>query len=68
MDKELVKDYSATGVGAASGLDMLYAGIEGMLNDGADTPEIKLVIYGLISIITGFFAWRRRKQDAPASA
>ncbi|MBI4000496.1 MAG: hypothetical protein HY348_01765 [Nitrospira defluvii] len=72
MDKDAIKDYSATGLGGVSGMDMLYTGINGMLDNGVDAPEIKLVVYGLIAIITGFFAWRRdhaaqKAQAAPAA-
>lgn len=67
MDAEKVKDYSATGLGSVTGIDMIYSGIEGMLQDGVDAPEVKLVVYGMIAIVTGFFAWRRR-QAAPVAA
>lgn len=66
MDMEKVKDLTATGAGGGSGIDMLYTGIDGMLRDGIDAPEVKLVIYGLIALVTGFFAFRRqRPADNP---
>jgi len=58
MDANKVKDVSATAVGGVSGMDMLYTGIQGMLDGGVDAPEIKLVVYGFVSIVLGFFAWR----------
>lgn len=61
MDMDKVKDITATGMGGGSGIDMLYTGIDGMLKDGIDAPEVKLVIYGLIALVTGFFAFRRQQ-------
>lgn len=64
MDKDAIKDYGATGLGGGSGLDMIYSGVDGMLKDGVDTPEVKLIVYGLFLVIGGFFAWRKRQGAA----
>ena len=62
MDSEKVKDVGATAVGSMSGLDMVYTGIQGMLDGGIDAPEIKLVVYGIVSMVLGFFAWRKEQM------
>ena len=59
MDSEKVKDVGATAVGGMSGVDMVYTGVMGMMDGGIDAPEIKLVVYGLVSMVLGFFAWRK---------
>ena len=61
MDMEQAKDLTMTGAGGGSGIDMIYTGIDGMLRDGIDAPEVKLVIYGVIAIVAGFFAFRKQK-------
>lgn len=66
MDAGKVKDVGATAIGGMSGTDMLYTGIQGMLDGGVDGPEIKLVFYGLVSIVLGFFAWRKEQAAKPA--
>lgn len=64
MDMEQAKDLTMTGAGGGSGIDMIYTGIDGMLRDGVDAPEVKLVVYGLIAIVAGFFAFRKQKPAA----
>lgn len=66
MDKDLAKDIGSTAAGGVSGMDMLYTGIDGMLKDGVDQPELKLVFYGIVSMVLGFFAWRREQAGKPA--
>ena len=64
MESDKAKDVGATAVGGMSGLDMMYTGIQGMLDGGIDAPEIKLVVYGLVSMVMGFFAWRKEQAHA----
>lgn len=62
-----VKDVAATAAGGVSGTDLLYMGIDGMFKDGFDMSDMKLVTYGLIALVTGFFAWRKANAAKPAT-
>jgi hypothetical protein len=64
MDTEKAKDLTATGIGGGAGIDMIYTAVDGIMADGWDAPEIKLLIYGVVSIVMGFFAWKRNKPAA----
>lgn len=60
MDENKAKDVTATTVGGIAGLDMLVEGILGLL-DGTMQPEaIKKTVFGLVTIVLGFFAFRTK--------
>lgn len=67
MDTAQVKDLSATGLGGGAGIDMIYTAIDGIMADGWDAPEIKLLVYGVLSIVFGFMAFRRERARQGAA-
>lgn len=65
MDNDRLKDVGMTGVGGVSGVDLLYMAAEGVMRDGFDFYDAKLIFYGVFTLVAGFFAWK--KQAVPAS-
>lgn len=58
MEENKIKDVTATTVGGIAGLDMLVEGIMGLLDGNLDNEAIKKTVFGIVTIVLGFFSFR----------